>query len=170
MSKTSEPLGVAVLTISDTRTSDTDESGKYLQTSVESTGHTLLEYGIVKDDIYDIRASLSTWIARTNIDVILTSGGTGFMGRDSTPEAVLPLLDKKIDGFGEVFRAISYQDIGSSTIQSRALGGMANNTVIFCLPGATSACQTAWEGIIREQLDSNHNHCDFVAVLRSRCK
>ena len=123
---------------------------------------------IVRDDIYQLRARLSEWIADPQIEAVLITGGTGFSGRDSTPEAVRPLFDKDIDGFGEVFRALSYDEIGSSTVQSRALAGFANNTVIFCMPGSTGACKTAWNGLIREQLDSTHKPCNFVGVLRTR--
>ncbi|MCB1733302.1 MAG: molybdenum cofactor biosynthesis protein, partial [Halieaceae bacterium] len=123
---------------------------------------------IVIDDIYRIRAVLSGWIADAGIDAVLVTGGTGFSGRDSTPEAVRPLFDKDIDGFGELFRALSHTEIGSSTIQSRAVAGFANDTVIFCVPGSTGACKTAWNGIIREQLDSSHGPCNFVGVLKVR--
>ncbi len=123
---------------------------------------------IVVDDIYQIRMLISRWIADSSIDAVLVTGGTGFSGRDSTPEAVRPLFDKDVEGFGEVFRALSHDEIGSSTIQSRALAGFANNTVIFCMPGSTGACRTAWTGIIKEQLDSTHRPCNFVGVLTAR--
>lgn len=161
-------LGIAVLTVSDTRNVDTDTSGQYLETAVEEAGHRCSARAIVADDIYRIRAIVSQWIADADVDAILVTGGTGFSGRDSTPEAVLPLFDKQIDGFGEVFRALSLAEIGSSTIQSRALAGLANHTVIFCMPGSTGACRTAWSGIIREQLDADHRPCNFVGVLRAR--
>lgn len=161
-------LGIAVLTVSDTRNVDTDTSGQYLETAVEKAGHRCSARAIVADDIYRIRAIVSQWIADADVDAILVTGGTGFSGRDSTPEAVLPLFDKQIDGFGEVFRALSLAEIGSSTIQSRALAGLANHTVIFCMPGSTGACRTAWSGIIREQLDADHRPCNFVGVLRAR--
>ena len=138
------PLGVAVLTVSDTRTEDTDTSGHYLVESLTNAGHRLVDKAIVIDDIYQIRAQLSHWIASDTVQAVLVTGGTGFSGRDSTPEAVAPLFDKRIEGFGEVFRALSFDEIGSSTIQSRALAGFANNTVIFCMPGSTGACRTAW--------------------------
>lgn len=165
---TPQALSVAVLTVSDTRTEADDSSGKYLVEALESVGHRKGDKAIVIDDIYRIRAVLSGWIADPGIDAVLVTGGTGFSGRDSTPEAVRPLFDKDIDGFGELFRAISYQEIGSSTIQSRALAGFANNTVIFCVPGSTGACKTAWTGVIREQLDSSHRPCNFVGVVRVR--
>jgi molybdenum cofactor biosynthesis protein B len=125
----------------------------------------LIERQIVKDDIYQIRAVISAWIADASVAAVLVTGGTGFSGRDSTPEAVAPLFDKQIEGFGELFRFLSYEEIGSSTIQSRALGGFANNTVIFCMPGSTGACKTAWNGILSEQLDSRHKPCNYVGVL-----
>ena len=158
-------LGVAVLTVSDTRSFETDTSGDYLAEQLSLAGHELVDRQIVIDDIYQIRAVLSQWIARPDIHAVLTTGGTGFSGRDSTPEAVAPLFDKVIEGFGETFRALSLAEIGSSTIQSRALGGMANRTVIFCMPGSTGACRTAWEGILAEQLDAKHKPCNFVGVL-----
>ncbi|HAR09328.1 MAG TPA: molybdenum cofactor biosynthesis protein B, partial [Cobetia sp.] len=133
-------LKVAVLTVSDTRTEDTDRSGQPLVQRLEAAGHQLADKQIVIDDIYRIRAVVSGWIADPEVQVILTTGGTGFTGRDSTPEAVSALLDKRIEGFGELFRQLSYQEIGSSTVQSRCLGGMANHTVVFCLPGSTGAC------------------------------
>ncbi len=160
-------LGVAVLTISDTRSIETDTSGRYLVEQLEAAGHSLQDRQIVIDDVYQIRAKVSAWIAEPAVHVILTTGGTGFSGRDSTPEAVAPLFDKHIEGFGEVFRALSLQEIGSSTVQSRALGGMANRTVIFCMPGSTGACRTAWEGILKEQLDATHKPCNFVGVLNT---
>ncbi len=165
---TTQSLAVAVLTVSDTRTEDDDTSGHYLVGALEAAGHRKGDKAIVIDDIYQIRAVLSGWIADPDIDAVLVTGGTGFSGRDSTPEAVRPLFDKDIDGFGEVFRALSHEEIGSSTIQSRALAGFANNTVIFCVPGSTGACKTAWNGLIREQLDSTHRPCNFVGVLNVR--
>ena len=159
-------LDVAVLTVSDTRTESDDTSGKFLVDALSTDGHRLAGKAIVVDDIYKIRAALSIWIADEAVDAVLITGGTGFSGRDSTPEAVRPLFDKDIDGFGELFRALSYEEIGSSTIQSRALAGLANNTVIFCMPGSTGACRTAWSGLIKEQLDSSHGPCNFVGVLK----
>lgn len=159
------PLAMAVLCVSDTRTLETDTSGEYLAQALVASGHVLAAREIVIDDIYQIRAVLSSWIADSNINAVLVTGGTGFSGRDSTPEAVQPLFDKNIDGFGEVFRSLSLQEIGSSTIQSRALAGFANNTVVFCMPGSTGACKTAWTGLIQEQLNSGHRPCNFVTVL-----
>lgn len=161
-------LPVAVLTVSDTRNQETDTSGNFLVEALQAAGHTLADKQIVRDDIYQIRAVLSRWIADEQVKAVLVTGGTGFSGRDSTPEAVLPLFDKVIDGFGEIFRAYSLQEIGSSTIQSRAVAGLANNTVVFCMPGSTGACKTAWVNIIREQLDSAHRPCNFVGVLNIR--
>ena len=159
-------LKTAVLTVSDTRTLDTDTSGAFLEEALLAAGHEVMDRQIVIDDIYQLRAIVSNWIADADVEVILTTGGTGFSGRDSTPEALSPLFDKTIDGFGEVFRALSLTEIGSSTVQSRALAGLANGTVIFCMPGSTGACRTAWEGVLRDQLDSEHRPCNFVGVLR----
>ena len=167
-SDTPVPLSIAVLTVSDSRTPENDTSGQYLRQSLEAAGHSCFDHRIVPDDIYQIRALLSIWIADPGVQAVLVTGGTGFSGRDSTPEAVAPLFDKSIEGFGEVFRALSLVEIGSSTVQSRALAGLANNTVIFCMPGSTGACRTAWTGIIRDQLDSEHRPCNFVGVLRAR--
>ena len=143
-------MNVAVLTVSDTRTIETDTSGQYLADQVELLGHKLIARNIVIDDVYLLRAQVSQWIADPSVHAIISTGGTGFTGRDSTPEAFLPLFDKEIDGFGELFRHLSLTDIGTSTVQSRAFGGMANKTVIFCVPGSTGACRTAWEGVLKE--------------------
>jgi molybdenum cofactor biosynthesis protein B len=159
-------LKTAVLTVSDTRTVDTDTSGAFLEEALLAAGHEVVDRQIVIDDVYQLRAIVSRWIADAGVEVILTTGGTGFSGRDSTPEALSPLFDKTIDGFGEVFRALSLTEIGSSTVQSRALAGLANGTVIFCMPGSTGACRTAWEGVLKDQLDSEHRPCNFVGVLR----
>ncbi|MFY0988939.1 molybdenum cofactor biosynthesis protein B [Halomonas sp. C05BenzN] len=159
------PLSVAVLTISDTRTEATDRSGQSLVERLTAAGHRLADKQIVADDIYRIRAVVAGWIADPEVQVILTTGGTGFTGRDSTPEAVGVLLDKQIEGFGELFRHLSWQEIGSSTVQSRCLGGLANATVVFCLPGSTGACRTAWDGILAEQLDSRHKPCNFANLV-----
>lgn len=163
-----QALDIAVLTVSDTRGEEDDSSGKYLVDSLQEVGHQLAEKAIVIDDIYQIRAIVSRWIANEDVDAVLVTGGTGFSGRDSTPEAVGSLFDKHIDGFGEVFRSLSLEEIGSSTVQSRAIGGLANDTVIFCMPGSTGACRTAWEGVIRDQLDSSYRPCNFVGVIRTR--
>lgn len=159
------PLNICVLTVSDTRTLDSDTSGETLIAGLQKSGHTLHERAIVKDDIYQIRARVSNWIIDTKANVILVTGGTGFSGRDSTPEALTPIFDKEVTGFGELFRHISYDDIGTSTIQSRALAGLANKTLIFCLPGSTNACKTAWDSIIAEQLSSLTRPCNFVGQL-----
>ena len=156
------PLNVAVLTVSDTRNTETDTSGQYLVDQLSEAGHAVVAREIVIDDVYLLRAQVSAWIADPAIHAIISTGGTGFTGRDSTPEALAPLFDKEIDGFGELFRHFSLADIGTSTVQSRALGGMANKTVIFCLPGSTGACRTGWESILKEQLDSRHRPCNFV--------
>jgi len=158
-------LGCAVLTVSDTRTFENDTSGALLAQLLTADGHRLVAREIAKDDRFEIRAIVSRWIAEDAIDVILTTGGTGFTGRDTTPEAVAPLIEKTIDGFGELFRAISFEEIGTSTIQSRAIGGLANGTLIFCLPGSTGACRTGWEKILRSQLDVNHEPCNFVELI-----
>ena len=159
-------LNVAVLTVSDTRTKETDTSGQFLEDALLEAGHSLADRSIVIDDIYRIRAVLSAWIADPEVHSVLVTGGTGFSGRDSTPEAVQPLFDKTIEGFGEVFRALSFEEIGSSTVQSRAIAGLANRTAIFCMPGSTGACRTAWNGLVRDQLDDEHRPCNFVKVLK----
>lgn len=159
-------LGLTVLTVSDTRTAATDTSGQYLAEALQVAGHRLQEKAICKDDIYQIRAIVSRWVADPSVQGILITGGTGFSGRDSTPEAVSVLFDKEVDGFGEVFRQISLTEIGLSTLQSRALAGLANNTIIFCVPGSTGACRTAWEGIIGPQLDNRSRPCNFVPHLK----
>jgi molybdenum cofactor biosynthesis protein B len=159
------PLRIAVLTISDTRTDETDRSGQALVERLTQAGHQLVEKRIVPDDVYTIRAVVAQWIADPAVQGVITTGGTGFTGRDSTPEAVGVLLDKHIEGFGERFRQLSGEEIGSSTIQSRCLGGLANATVIFCLPGSTGACRTGWDGILAEQLDSRHKPCNFANLV-----
>ncbi|MBB3229870.1 molybdenum cofactor biosynthesis protein B [Halomonas stenophila] len=165
MSEAMIPLSVAVLTVSDTRTEDTDRSGQALVERLTAAGHRLADKRIVPDDVYRIRAVVAAWIADPGIQVILTTGGTGFTGRDSTPEAVSVLLDKRIEGFGELFRQLSWHEVGSSTVQSRCLGGLANATVVFCLPGSTGACRTGWDGILAEQLDSRHKPCNFANLV-----
>lgn len=158
-------LSIAILTISDTRSLAEDTSGEMLINCLETDGHFLAERKIVKDDIYQVRFVVSAWIANESVDVVITSGGTGFTGRDSTPEALEPLFDKSIDGFGELFRMISYDEIGSSTIQSRAVGGLANGTLIFAVPGSTNACATAWKKIIGNQLDETYRPCNFAELV-----
>jgi len=162
-SKEKISLNIAILTISDTRTLKTDTSGDYLVEQAQTAGHQVIDRRICADDIYQIRALVSEWIAHKNVHAVITTGGTGFSGRDSTPEALSPLFDKNIEGFGELFRQISSKDIGTSTVQSRALAGLANHTVIFCMPGSTGACRTGWEGILCQQLDSTYRPCNFVS-------
>jgi molybdenum cofactor biosynthesis protein B len=161
------PLNIAVLTVSDTRTEATDTSGQMLIDRLTVAGHNLAARVLLKDDLYKIRAQVATWIAEDSVQVVLITGGTGFTGRDSTPEAVACLLDKQVDGFGELFRQISHADIGTSTIQSRALAGLANGTLVCCLPGSTNACRTGWDGILAEQLDASHRPCNFVPHLKA---
>jgi molybdopterin adenylyltransferase len=158
-------LNIAVLTVSDTRTPETDTSGQLLVDSAVEAGHRVMDRQLQPDDIYQIRAVVSAWIARADVQVILITGGTGFTGRDSTPEAIAPLLDKTVDGFGELFRHVSWEEIGTSTLQSRALAGLANRTLVVCMPGSTGACRTAWTRILREQLDSRTRPCNFVQHL-----
>jgi molybdenum cofactor biosynthesis protein B len=161
-------LNIAVLTISDTRNEETDTSGHYLVKAMTDAGHSIADKQIVIDDVYKIRAVTSAWIADENIHAIVTTGGTGFSGRDSTPEAMSVLFDKHVEGFGEVFRSLSLDEIGVSTIQSRALAGLANNTVIFCVPGSTGACKMAWSNIIEKQINSTYRPCNFVAHLTEK--
>ena len=159
------PLNISVLVVSDTRTDATDKSGRLLVDKLEQAGHKNHEKVIVADDIYKIRAIVAGWIAEDDVQVIITTGGTGVTGRDGTPEAVQILFDKQIDGFGETFRAISYQQIGSSTLQSRAIAGVANGTYIFSLPGSAGACATAWDDIISQQLDFRTRPCNLVELM-----
>ena len=159
------PLNIAVLTISDSRDETTDKSGALLAARLESAGHRLAGKSIVPDDIYKIRAMVSAWIADDDVNVVISTGGTGVTGRDGTPEAVQPLLDKEIEGFGEVFRSLSYEEIKTSTVQSRALAGVANATYIFCLPGSTGACKTGWDAIIAAQLDYRTRPCNLVELM-----
>jgi molybdenum cofactor biosynthesis protein B len=163
------PLNLCVLTVSDSRTLAQDSSGDYLVQALGDAGHRLADRKLLPDDRYQLRATVSQWIADDNVDGILVTGGTGFTGRDSTPEALLPLLDKEMPGFGELFRAISFDEIGTSTLQSRAFAGLANGTFVFALPGSTSACRTAWEKIIASQLDARTRPCN-LATLRPRLK
>lgn len=160
-----KPLNIAVLVVSDTRTEEDDVSGKVLSERLTGAGHRLAEKLIVPDNIYQIRAAAARWIADPLIDVIISTGGTGITGRDGTPEAMVPLFDKVLDGFGEVFRAISYQEIKTSTVQSRAVAGVANATFIFCLPGSSGACRTAWDQLIRDQLDFRTRPCNLVELM-----
>ena len=160
-----KPLNIAVMTVSDTRTTATDKSGDTLVQLLTGAGHRLAEKCIVPDDIYRIRAIVSRWIADADINAVITTGGTGITWRDRTPEAVSVLFDKQIDGFGEVFRAVSYEEINTSTIQSRAVAGVANATFIFCLPGSTGACRTGWGRLISHQLDYRTRPCNLVELM-----
>ena len=162
-----QPLNIAVLTVSDTRDESTDTSGKALVERLITAGHTLAEKVIVKDDVYQLRAIVSKWIASDDVQVIVSTGGTGFTARDNTPEALLPLFDKNIEGFGELFRYISLGEIGTSTVQSRAFAGMANGTAVFCVPGSTNACKTAWDKLLVEQLNASHKPCNFAPHLKN---
>ena len=159
------PLRISVLVVSDTRNEETDTSGKIFVERLTEEGHLLAEKCIVPDDIYQIRAVLSRWIVDPAVDIILTTGGTGLTGRDGTPEAVIPLFDKVIEGFGEMFRQISYDEISTSTIQSRVTAGVANGTYIFCLPGSSGACRTGWDKILSTQLDIRSRPCNFAEML-----
>jgi len=159
------PLAIALLTISDTRTEATDKSGNLLRERASNAGHQVVAKTIVPDDVYQMRALFSRWIADPDVHVVISTGGTGITGRDSTPEAVAPLLDKAIEGFGELFRKVSFAEIGPSTIQSRAVAGLANGTLIFCLPGSTGACKTAWEQILEAQLDHRTRPCNFAQMF-----
>jgi len=160
------PLRIVIVTVSDTRTEATDKSGQYLLEQVQTAGHHLVEKRIVKDDTYKLRAVVATYMADDSVQAVLLTGGTGFTFRDNTVKAVTPLLDMHIEGFGELFRALSHAEIGCSTIQSRAFAGLSNGTIVFCMPGSPGACKTAWEGIVAQQLDSRHKPCNFVDKLK----
>jgi molybdenum cofactor biosynthesis protein B len=164
-SKPFVPLSIAVLTVSDTRDPASDKSGTLLRERIEGAGHNLAARALVKDDIKAIRAQVKAWIKDKKIDVVITTGGTGFTGRDVTPEAVEPLFEKRMDGFSIAFHQVSFGKIGSSTIQSRATAGTANSTFIFCLPGSPGACRDAWDEILVHQLDLRHRPCNFVEIL-----
>jgi molybdenum cofactor biosynthesis protein B len=159
------PVGIAVLTVSDTRTPETDRSGDTLAARVTEAGHRLAARAIVADDVAAIRAQVEAWTREEAIDVVITTGGTGFTGRDVTPEALEPIFEKRMDGFSEVFHRISYDKIGTSTIQSRATGGVLNATFVFVLPGSPGACKDAWDGILKAQLDYRHMPCNFVEIM-----
>jgi molybdenum cofactor biosynthesis protein B len=158
-------LSLCVLTVSDTRTAANDTSGDYLCSALAAAGHRLHARTIARDDRYALRAIVSAWVAEAGVNGILITGGTGFTGRDSTPEAIRPLLDKEMPGFGEMFRVLSYDEIGTSTVQSRAFAGLANDKFVFCLPGSTSACRTAWEKLICAQLDARTKPCNLVGLM-----
>lgn len=159
------PLPIAVLTVSDSRTLDNDSSGAWLVEALVAAGHQLHARALLPDDRYRIRALVAQWIAEPGCQVVLITGGTGFTGRDSTPEAVRPLFDKEMPGFGELFRQVSFEEIGTSSLQSRALAGLSNQTFVFCLPGSTSACQTAWNRLLAAQLDGRTRPCNLVGLL-----
>ncbi len=159
------PVRIAVLTISDTRDESTDKSGALLVERLLAQGHILHEKRILPDDIYQIRALVAQWIADDKVQAVVTTGGTGLTGRDGTPEAVAPLFDKEIEGFGELFRALSYEEIGTATIQSRCIAGVSNATYVFCLPGSSGACATGWDQIIGSQLDSTNHPCNLVELM-----
>lgn len=161
----SHGLNLAILTVSDSRSHANDSSGQYLVDQACAAGHQVVARNLIPDDIYLMRALVSRWIADPAVHAVIVTGGTGFHERDSTPEALAPLFDKVVDGFGEEFRRLSSAEIGSSTIQSRALAGLANHTLLFCLPGSTGACRTGWEGILRHQLDSRHKPCNFSQLV-----
>ncbi|HCN01439.1 MULTISPECIES: molybdenum cofactor biosynthesis protein B [Pantoea] len=161
-----QPLQLATLTVSDSRDASNDTSGDYLREAAAEAGHSVIDHAIVPDNLYRIRAIVSRWIASEDVQVVIVNGGTGFNLKNSTPEALLPLFDREIEGFGELFRMISYEDIGGSTLQSRAVAGLANQTLIFAVPGSTSACTSAWERIIADQLDARTRPCNFVTHLK----
>ncbi|WP_276640454.1 molybdenum cofactor biosynthesis protein B [Siccibacter turicensis] len=160
------PLSIAILTISSRRTDEDDTSGHYLRDAATDAGHLVVDRAIVKENRYAIRAQVSAWIAHDEVQVVLVNGGTGFTDGDQAPEALLPLFDREIEGFGEVFRMLSYEEIGTSTLQSRAIAGVANRTLIFAMPGSTKACTTAWENIIAPQLDARTRPCNFHPHLK----
>jgi molybdenum cofactor biosynthesis protein B len=159
------PVSIAVLTVSDTRTEKTDKSGDVLAAKIAETGHRLAARAIVTDDAKAVRKQVKKWIKDPGIDVVITTGGTGFSERDVTPEAVTPLFEKEIDGFSALFHMLSYQTVGTSTVQSRACGGLANGTLIFCVPGSPGACEDAWNGILKFQLDNRHRPCSFLEIM-----
>jgi molybdopterin adenylyltransferase len=159
------PLNLVILTVSDSRTEENDKSGDTLVERATKAGHKVLEKRIVPDDVYQMRAAVSAWIADADVHVIVSTGGTGITGRDSTPEAMLPLFDKEIEGFGELYRQVSFEEIGPSTIQSRCIAGLANGTLIFCLPGSTGACRTGWDKILEAQLDIRTRPCNFAQMF-----
>jgi molybdenum cofactor biosynthesis protein B len=159
------PVRIAVLTVSDTRTQKTDKSGPLLVSMIEQAGHTVAGHAVVEDDVKAIRKQVKRWIKDPDVDVVITTGGTGFTGRDVTPEAIKPLFEKEIDGFAVLFHMVSYDTVGTSTVQSRACGGLAGGTYIFCLPGSPGACEDAWNGILKHQLDNRHRPCSFIEVM-----
>jgi molybdenum cofactor biosynthesis protein B len=160
-----KPVRIAVLTVTDTRTRESDKSGDTLAEMISRDGHLLVDRALVRDDVTQVNSKVASWIAHPDVQVVLTTGGTGFTGRDVTPEAVRPLFEKEIEGFSALFHMISYKTVGTSTIQSRACGGVAKSTYIFCLPGSPGACKDAWEGILRWQLDSRHRPCNLIEIM-----
>lgn len=165
LAKPFQPLSIAVLAVSDTRTLDTDTAGALLKSLMEADGHRCADRAVVRDDIHQIRAKVMDWVVNPDIDAIITTGGTGFSGRDVTPEALEPLFQKRMDGFSVLFHQYSATTIGTSTLQSRATGGLIGETFVFVLPGSRGACRDAWEGILRAQLDSRHKPCNFVELM-----
>nr|WP_321458091.1 molybdenum cofactor biosynthesis protein B [uncultured Cohaesibacter sp.] len=159
------PMKIAIMTVSDTRTMADDKSGQTLVDRLQTAGHILADRAIVKDDVDAIQAQAKKWIASDTVDVVISTGGTGFTGRDVTPEAMIPLFDKQMDGFSWLFHKISFETIGTSTIQSRATAGLAGSTFIFCIPGSSGACKDAWDGIFVHQLDYRHMPCNFVEIM-----
>lgn len=159
------PVGIAVLTVSDSRTLETDSSGAFLASRIETAGHDLRDRKIITDDLQKIREQVVLWSKNPAIDVVITTGGTGFTGRDVTPEALEPVFDKRMDGFSALFHHLSFTKIGTSTIQSRATAGLLNQTFVFVLPGSGGACRDAWDGIIAQQLDYRHRPCNFVEIM-----
>ena len=162
---TRSSVSIALLTVSDTRDENNDKSGKLLADRLRSDGHNLYEKFILPDNIYRVRAQVATWISDPEVQTIISTGGTGLTGRDGTPEAVIPLFDKEIEGFGEVFRTISYEEIGTATMQSRCVAGVSNGTYVFCLPGSSGACATGWDKLIGPQLDSTNQPCNLVDLM-----
>ncbi|MEE3233836.1 MAG: molybdenum cofactor biosynthesis protein B [Candidatus Latescibacterota bacterium] len=162
---TRSSVSIALLTVSDTRNENNDKSGNLLADRLRSDGHNLYEKFILPDDIYRVRAQVATWISDPEVQTIISTGGTGLTGRDGTPEAVIPLFDKEIEGFGEVFRMISYEEIGTATMQSRCIAGVSNGTYVFCLPGSSGACATGWDKLIGPQLDSTNQPCNLVDLM-----
>jgi molybdenum cofactor biosynthesis protein B len=158
-------LNIAVMTVSDTRVLEDDKSGDVLAGRLEQAGHALADRAIVKDDISAIAAQVQGWVAREDVDIVITTGGTGFTGRDVTPDAIEPLFDKRMDGFSTLFHQISFEKIGTSTLQSRATAGLIGTTFVFCLPGSPGACKDGWDGILQYQLDYRHMPCNFVEIM-----
>ena len=159
------PVSIAVLTVSDTRTLDDDKSGSILVDRIETAGHKIADRSIVKDDVEALRQQVTAWCQDESVDVVITTGGTGFTGRDVTPEALEPLFDKRMDGFSIAFHMLSHDKIGTSTVQSRATAGTIGTTFVFCLPGSPGACKDAWDGILKDQLDYRHMPCNFIEIM-----